>query len=313
MGGGTSKSQHSRQVVQHLTELDNSILPAKVIKGETPFGTKLHGFALLIIDPQKDFHEGGSLAVSGADEDTKRLTAMIYKYMHKFSQINVTLDSHHKLHIGHGAFWEDPKTGESPTPFTSIHVKDVKEQKWLPRRRELTAFSLNYLEKLVETKVQPAHVIWPDHCLIGSSGHNVMENLNEALNMWCVKALDTVNYVNKGTCCLSEMFSAFQGAVPVDNDSSTWYNDSLLNRLLQADRVLVAGQALSHCVNFSVRDLMSRWPKERMQDIWLMTDTCSSVTGFEAKAKEFLTWFTENGGKLTTTTTCFGNSEKDEE
>ena len=32
---------------------------------------------LLIIDPQNDFHAGGSLAVPGADEDALRLAAWI--------------------------------------------------------------------------------------------------------------------------------------------------------------------------------------------------------------------------------------------
>ena len=32
---------------------------------------------LLIIDPQVDFHEGGTLAVTGATADSKRIAAMI--------------------------------------------------------------------------------------------------------------------------------------------------------------------------------------------------------------------------------------------
>ena len=35
------------------------------------------GVILLIIDPQVDFHEGGSLAISGATADSERITKMI--------------------------------------------------------------------------------------------------------------------------------------------------------------------------------------------------------------------------------------------
>jgi nicotinamidase-related amidase len=32
---------------------------------------------LLLIDPQNDFHEGGALGISGANEDAKRIAKMI--------------------------------------------------------------------------------------------------------------------------------------------------------------------------------------------------------------------------------------------
>lgn len=52
---------------------------------------------LLIIDPQIDFHPGGSLAVAGANEDSERIAAFIASNRQKISEIYVTLDSHHVL------------------------------------------------------------------------------------------------------------------------------------------------------------------------------------------------------------------------
>jgi cephalosporin hydroxylase len=56
---------------------------------------------LLIIDPQVDFHEGGSLAVAGATADAKRIAFMITQHANNIGQVFVTLDSHHRNHIAH--------------------------------------------------------------------------------------------------------------------------------------------------------------------------------------------------------------------
>jgi nicotinamidase-related amidase len=51
-------------------------------------------FALLIIDPQVDFHPGGALPVSGSDEDAARLHNYILANVERITSIYVTLDSH---------------------------------------------------------------------------------------------------------------------------------------------------------------------------------------------------------------------------
>lgn len=53
------------------------------------------GTALLIVDPQNDFHEGGSLAVPGANEDAERIAKLITDHAQTLDELIVTLDSHH--------------------------------------------------------------------------------------------------------------------------------------------------------------------------------------------------------------------------
>lgn len=55
----------------------------------------LGGTALLIVDPQRDFHEGGSLAVPGATEDAGRIAQLITSHAESIDELIVTLDSHH--------------------------------------------------------------------------------------------------------------------------------------------------------------------------------------------------------------------------
>lgn len=50
---------------------------------------------LFIIDPQQDFHSGGSCSVPGADEDAQRLSDFLEKNGHKIDNIIVSMDTHH--------------------------------------------------------------------------------------------------------------------------------------------------------------------------------------------------------------------------
>lgn len=62
-------------------------------------------------------------------------------------------------------------------------------------------------------------------------------------------------------------------------------NEGLINVLKHADKVVICGEALSHCVNYTVRDLVDAWPAERIQDLVLLTDCASSVPGFESSGQ----------------------------
>lgn len=55
----------------------------------------LGGKALLVVDPQVDFHEGGSLAVPGALADSKRIAGVIRDHAEDIDELVVTMDSHH--------------------------------------------------------------------------------------------------------------------------------------------------------------------------------------------------------------------------
>ncbi|CAM9436216.1 unnamed protein product, partial [Hapterophycus canaliculatus] len=95
------------------------------------------GTALLIVDPQVDFHEGGSLAVSGAAEDAKRIAGLIRDHGEQIDEIIVTLDSHNRLDIAHPMFWTDGAgNGSNPEPFTLIRSEDIQSGTWVPVQEE---------------------------------------------------------------------------------------------------------------------------------------------------------------------------------
>ncbi|KAH8047595.1 hydrolase [Aureococcus anophagefferens] len=86
---------------------------------------------LVIIDPQNDFHDGGSLAVPGADDDTKRTAAFLEKHADRIDTVLVTLDSHQTRHIANPSFWEKPDDAAARLlPFTVIGSKALADGAW---------------------------------------------------------------------------------------------------------------------------------------------------------------------------------------
>jgi nicotinamidase/pyrazinamidase len=82
------------------------------------------------------------------------------------------------------------------------------------------------------------------------------------------------------------MYSCLAADVPVSPETS--FNAKLHNSLLkQSDKLLVCGQAMSHCVNYTVRDIVEHASKEEATKIALLTDCASAVPGFEAAAETF--------------------------
>ena len=45
---------------------------------------------------------------------------------------------------------------------------------------------------------------------------------------------------------------------------------------------------MSHCVNYTVRDIVEHWPKDERNKITLLRDCASSVPGFEAASEKFI-------------------------
>ena len=141
--------------------------------------------------------------------------------------------------------------------------------------------------------------IWPPHCLIGSAGHAVAPELFAALCAWETRTGRSVDYVCKGENPFTEHYSAIAADVPDPTDPATLPNQTLLAALFQADEILVCGEAGSHCVASTVRDLVSQGiPAEKLT---LLTDGFSAVPGFAHFQDAFLADLKAAGARLTTT------------
>ncbi|TNE90881.1 MAG: isochorismatase family protein [Deltaproteobacteria bacterium] len=241
---------------------------------------------LLIIDPQNDFvSPSGSLCVPGADGDMDRLAALIDRIGAEIEAIHVTLDTHQRLDISHPLWWQDA-SGASPAPFTSFTAADVRAGTWRTRDPQAHARSLAYLEGLEASQRYP-HVVWPEHCLTGTHGHAVWPALHAAIGRWEGEHLARAHYVWKGKNPWTEHFSAIRAEVIDPDDPHTQPDEAWIADLRDCDRLLVAGEALSHCVANTVRDLVDAWGGEADRLV-LLGDTASNVPGFDGYGTAFV-------------------------
>jgi nicotinamidase-related amidase len=257
-------------------------------------------YDLLVIDPQNDFLDipQAALPVAGANADMQRLADWLQQHVGQVNNITVTLDSHASVGVERTTFWEDA-LGQPVAPFTVITAADLAAGTYRPRHKALREEVLQYLRAL-EAGGQRQLVVWPVHCVLGTWGHNIHTGLSEAIARWEVTSGKTCNKVLKGMHPLTEQYSAFRAEVPRLDDARTHLNQSLLDTLAEGTHsLLVAGEALSHCVAASVDDMMDHLPAARLQQTVLLTDCMSPVTGFEAAGQDFLQRARERGLRVT--------------
>ncbi len=256
---------------------------------------------LLIIDPQRDFCDAaGALSIPGADRDMDRLATLVRRLSPKLSDIHVTLDSHRKVDISHPVWFRD-SDGNHPAPFSQINADDLSTGRWTTTMPGAYNRTLSYLTSL-QTGGRYPHVVWPEHCLIGSEGHNVSPVLFDALQAWSDR-FALVDFVTKGSNPWTEHFSAVQAEVPDPEDPTTQVNTRLIRTLEEADVILLAGEASSHCLANTVRDIAKNFAETSfVQKLHLLTDATSPVPGFEQYADDFLVEMTALGMRTTTTT-----------
>ena len=267
---------------------------------------KIH---LLSIDPQNDFcQKQGALYVPGAEEDIKRLTNFVNKMKNKIDDIHVTLDSHLPLHIAHPEMWLD-KNNNHPPPFTLITSDDVEKGIWRTRHPLIidTAdgkmpYALYYTRAL-ENNSRYALCIWPPHCLIGSWGACVDDTFHQSLGNWQIDRFKAVNYVTKGSNFRTEHYSAVKADVEDPVDPSTQLNMTLIDILQDPEikDILITGQALSHCVANTIRDIADNFGEENIKKFVLLEDTSSNVPGFENEGQLFIRELSDRGMRITTT------------
>ena len=86
--------------------------------------------------------------------------------------------------------------------------------------------------------------------------------------------------------------------MPDPDDPSTQINVQLIQTLEKADQVVLSGQALSHCVANTVRDITDHFGEESVRKLVLIEDTSSPVPGFEKVAYQFLADMKQRGMKI---------------
>lgn len=244
---------------------------------------------LLAIDPQNDFMDiaGAALPVPGASADMQRLADLVAALGAQIGELVVTLDSHASVGIERTTFWVDAQ-GAAVPPFTQIAAQQVIDGSYRPRHAARGDEALRYLQAL-EAGGERRLIVWPVHCVLGTWGHNIAHPLAQAIAGWEWTSGNTCDKVLKGLNPMTEQYSAFRAEVPRGDDARTRINAELLARLAAGDGLLVvAGEALSHCVAASGQDMLAHFDARRLRNTVFVSDCMSPVAGFEAAGEQFL-------------------------
>jgi nicotinamidase-related amidase len=229
----------------------------------------------------------------------ERLASMIDRLRDRLDDIHVTMDSHRLLDVAHPLYWKD-SSGNPPAPFTIITASDVADGTWSTTIPSLQRRALEYVRALEQSGRYPL-CIWPPHCLIGSWGHQIFPGVLEALHGWEAQ-LALVDFVTKGSNPHTEHYSGVKAEVPDPKDPTTQINTTLCNTLLEADIVLIAGEAGSHCLANTVRDIANEFGDDKyVAKLVLLTDATSPVPSFEQLQDDFIKEMTDRGMQLSTT------------
>lgn len=251
---------------------------------------------LLIIDVQNTFcHPDFELFVAGrtglaAVEDSRRLCGFIYRNLNRLTRVCPTMDTHHPIQIFHSMFLVN-QNGEHPNPFTPIAEADIRDGTWsldpaISDPIGLAAdhggdYLRHYARKLKE-KGKYEWTIWPYHALLGGIGHALVAAVEEAIFFHSVTRRSQPLFQLKGGHPLTEHYSALGPEVEIDHqdDPLARKDESFLGHLHSFDRLIIAGQAKSHCVAWTVEDLLQE-DRSREQGlaerIYLLEDCMSPV------------------------------------
>lgn len=253
---------------------------------------------LLAIDVQNTFCiPGFELFVGGqsgrgAVEDTRRLCEFIYRNLGHLSAIVPTMDTHTAMQIFHPIFWVNQK-GEHPTPIaTMISLDQVESGEWRVNPQiaaslgyandaALQTHALHYTRQLTQDGKYPL-TIWCYHSMLGGIGHALVSAFEEAAFFHCIARSAQTQFELKGENPLTENYSVLRPEVleGADGQPIAQKNTSLIQRLLDYDAVIIAGQAKSHCVAWTIADLLNEIEARDpaiAQKIYLLEDCTSPV------------------------------------
>jgi nicotinamidase-related amidase len=227
---------------------------------------------LLSVDVQNTFcipgfelYVGGRTG-TGAVDDTRRLCEFIYRNLGIITEICPTMDTHQALQIFHALFLVNDQ-GEHPAPFTLISEQDILKGIW--KFNPLAHYSLRideahaqqYLLHYARRLKQGGRydlTIWPYHAMLGGIGYALVSAVEEAIFFHTIARYSQADFQVKGNNPWTENYSVLGPEVLEDVNAKpiARRNTHFIEKLLQFDAVIIAGQAKSHCVAWTIDDLL---------------------------------------------------------
>jgi nicotinamidase-related amidase len=250
---------------------------------------------LLAVDVQNTFCVPGfELFVAGrsgrgAVDDSRRLCEFIYRNLASITRILPSLDTHRAMQVFH-AIWLVDEQGNHPAPYTLVSADDVERGRWRmnPEVARALGHDADYAQRHLAHYTRALTeggkydlTVWPYHAMLGGIGHALVSAVEEAIFFHTVARLSQPGFEVKGENPLSEHYSMLGPEVTEgpDGEPVATRSTELVEKLLTFDAAVVAGQAKSHCLAWTIDDLLGEDAvRERLAErIYLLEDCTSPV------------------------------------
>ncbi|HLD25682.1 MAG TPA: isochorismatase [Candidatus Andersenbacteria bacterium] len=240
--------------------------------------------------PDFELFVGGSTG-KGAVEDNVRLCEFIYRNLGVITEIDPTMDTHTAMQIFHSVFLVNDK-GEHPAPMTPISLEDFEQGKWKVNPAiahsvaggnymALQNHLLHYARKLSQGG-KYLLMVWPYHAMLGGIGHALVAAVEEACFFHNMARCSQTGFEIKGGNPLTENYSVLRPEVldGFNGQPIAQKNARFIKKLLSFDAVVIAGQAKSHCVAWTIDDLLNEivaQDPDLAKKVYLLEDCTSAV------------------------------------
>jgi nicotinamidase-related amidase len=224
---------------------------------------------------------------TGAVDDTRRLCEFLYRNLGTITQVFPSLDTHHAMQVFH-AIWLVDLEGNHPDPYTLVSAEDVETGRWRMNTPVAEALGIDpdyaqshladYTRRLAEGGKYDL-TVWPYHAMLGGIGHALVSALEEAVFFHGIARQSHSEFQVKGDNPLTEHYSMLGPEVieGPDGEDLGGRNTALIERLLDFDAVVVAGQAKSHCLAWTIDDLLEEERMgERLAERTYLLEDCTS-------------------------------------
>ncbi len=260
-----------------------------------------------LVDVQVDFvfpAPIGNLPVPHAVDDTRRTIEWLYRNIDSVTHITASLDTHMPFHIFYPSWWQNDK-GEHPAPYTVITADEVKRGVWCAVTE--VEWSRYYVETL-ESVGKKQLMIWPFHCMEGTSGRALVPALSEAIVYHSAARMDQPTYLTKGTIAHTEFYSVVEPELKYPSHPNGGLNVAFLESVAEFDLIYVAGQARSHCVLETMNSVVRHYAKRSdvLSKFRFLDDCTSSIPGFEETTEAQLQHFAAQGIRMVKSTEPIG-------
>jgi nicotinamidase-related amidase len=208
----------------------------------------------------------GGRSGTGAVDDNRRLCEFVYRNLGAITQIVPSLDTHHAMQVFH-AVWLVDEQGNHPAPYTLVSAADIESGRWRANPEVAAALGieasrlqrqLEHYTRRLATGGKYDLTVWPYHAMLGGIGHALASAVEEAFFFHGIARRSRPEFQVKGDNPLTEHYSMLGPEVTdgPDGEPLGARNTALVEKLLTFDAVVVAGQAKSHCVAWTIDDLL---------------------------------------------------------